>query len=82
MNKVYVNVECICYEDGTVRPNIIRWPDGRCWKVIRTLHISEASDNEFEGIRYTVLIGSAEKYIYRLGSKWYVEPISVEGDTS
>ena len=24
------------------------------------------------GIRYTILIGSAEKYIYRVGHAWYV----------
>ncbi len=82
MNRMFVNVECKCYADGSVRPLRITWPDGRTWSVTRTLHISEPADNEFEGIRYTVLIGSAEKYIYRLGSAWYVEPNHVEVDTS
>lgn len=31
---------------------------------------------------YTVIIGSAEKYIYQDGSRWYVEPIPVGGDGS
>ena len=39
------------------------------------------SEDEYEGIRYTVLIGSAEKYLYRIGGKWYVEPIQTEVDT-
>ena len=82
MNRIFVDVRCECYADGSVRPIGIKWPDGRFWDITRTLHISEPTDNEFEGIRYTVLIGSAEKYIYRLGSAWYVEPAHVEVDTS
>jgi hypothetical protein len=44
--------------------------------------VAEPVEDEFEGIRYTVLIGSAEKYIYRIGTKWYVHPINMEVDTS
>lgn len=82
MNRMFVSVECSCYTDGSVRPLRIIYPDGRTWSITRTLHISTPADNEFEGIRYTVLIGSAERYIYRLGSAWYVEPTNVEVDTS
>ena len=82
MDRIFVEVECKCYTDGSVRPSRIIWPDGRAWPITRTLHISEPAEDEFEGIRYTVLIGSAEKYIYRLGSTWYVEPAYVEVDTS
>lgn len=82
MNRMYVNIECRCFEDGSVRPLRLIWPDGRSWEITRTLHISEATDNEFEGIRYTVLIGSAVRNIYRTGSAWYVEPAIVEVDTS
>lgn len=32
-------------------------------------------NNEFEGICYTIAIGSAVKNIYRLGSTWYVYTI-------
>ena len=65
MDRMFVAVRCECYEDGTVLPIGITWPDGRFWEITRTLHVSEAVDGEYEGIRYTVLIGSAEKYIYR-----------------
>lgn len=82
MDRMFVEVECTCYADGSVRPFRIVWSDGRNWSITRTLHISEPAEDEFEGIRYTVLIGSAEKYIYRLGSTWYVEPTYVEVDTS
>ena len=36
------------------------------------IHSCVSLDGEFEGIRYTVFIGSAEKYIYRAGHAWYV----------
>ena len=82
MNKVFVNVQCNCAPDGTLRPIRIFWDDGRTWNIARTLHIASPVDGEFEGIRYTVLIGSAEKHIYRIGSRWYVEPVRTEEDTS
>ena len=82
MKKQIVEVESVDYGDGCIRPVVLRWPDGRQWKISRTLHVSTPTENEFEGIRYTVLIGSAEKYIYRLGSTWYVEPLPMEVNTS
>ena len=82
MEKRFVNVRCDHYQDGTIRPRQIIWDDGKTWEIKRTLHVAEPVENEFEGIRYTVLIGSAEKYIYRIGTKWYVHPINMEVDTS
>lgn len=81
MNRMFVDVECSCFADGSVRPLRLTWPDGRSWKITRTLHISEPAEDEFEGIRYTVLIGSAEKYLYRIDDQWYVESIHPEVDT-
>ena len=68
MNRMFVDVDCSCFSDGSVRPLRLTWPDGRSWEITRTLHISEPAEDEFEGIRYTVLIGSAERNIYRVGS--------------
>lgn len=82
MDKQFVNVICDHYSDGAVRPLRIEWPDGRSFEIKRTLHVAAPSDHEYEGIRYTVLIGSAEKYLYRAGSKWYVQPVHAEVDTS
>lgn len=70
--KMYVEVECSVSPDGETRPKMIYWHDGRIWKISKVLHTCTSSNNEFEGIRYTILIGSAEKYIYRLGDRWYV----------
>lgn len=70
--KTYVEVECAVTPDGEMRPKVIHWCDGRVWKIRKILHTCTSSDDEFEGIRYTILIGSAEKYIYRHGDRWYV----------
>ena len=72
MGKVYVSVESITYADGSIVPLKIFWDDGRTWDIKRVIHMAEPVNNEFEGIRYTILIGSAVKNIYRLGSSWYV----------
>lgn len=82
MEKLFVDVRCDHHADDAFRPIKILWADGRTWDIKRTLHVAEPVGDEFEGIRYTVLIGSAEKYIYRTGLKWYVEPVRAEEDTS
>ena len=81
MKKVFVKVDYQVITGGAVVPTRIHWHDGRTWDIVKTLHAC-TSQCDFEGIRYTVLIGSAEKYLYRIGGKWYVEPIQTEVDTT
>lgn len=81
MGKVYVSVESITYADGSIVPLKIFWDDGRTWDIKRVIHMAEPVNNEFEGIRYTILIGSAVKNIYRLGASWYVYTIEGSGPT-
>ena len=80
MEKVYVNVDYQVLVGGAIKPVRIYWHDGRAFDIRKTLHCC-TSEDEYEGIRYTVLIGHAEKYLYRIGGKWYVEPIQTEVDT-
>ena len=80
MEKVYVNVDYQVLGGGALKPVRIYWADGRAFDVRKTLH-SCTSEDDFEGIRYTVLIGSAEKYLYRIDDQWYVESIQPEVDT-
>ena len=80
MNKQFVDVTSVSYSDGTVRPLLIRWPDGRTFEITRTLHVAALAAEEYEGIRYTVLIGKMERYIYRIGSRWYVRAVSTKED--
>ena len=70
--KTYINVECKALPGGKKIPVLIQWHDGRTWKIKRILHVSLPAEGEFEGIRYTVMIGSAEKYLYKENDKWYV----------
>ena len=58
-----------CHDELPCR---IFWEDGRSWNITRVLH-SCKSETDFEGIRYTVKIGSAVKYIYRIRDRWYVD---------
>ena len=69
-------MDCIRSRDGTEKPSVIYWPDGRNWKIQRVLHETVLEGAYFEGIRYTILIGSAEKFIYRNGEGWFVVPSS------
>ena len=71
LKKVPVDVEYVRLPDGSVEPKTVIWNDGRRWQISRVL-FSSMSPNEYEGIRYTVIIGSAEKYIYRANHEWYV----------
>lgn len=73
MQKAYVSVICRCDKEGVMQPIRICWDDGRSWDVKRVLHTCTAAHHEFEGIRYTIKIGSAEKYLYRDGRQWYVD---------
>ena len=72
MEKIFVRVECLHMEDGTVIPKTLFWNDGRYWEIKRVIHSCRSSNHEFEGIRYLVLIGSAEK-IY---TNWIIDGTS------
>lgn len=73
MQKKYVSVNAEVDTDGVIRPLLIRWHDGRQWEVTKVLHTCTASHDEFEGVRYTVKIGRAVRYLYREGQRWYVD---------
>ncbi len=75
MKKTYVQVICNHLDNGAVLPMEIRWTDGRTWKVRRVIHASRSLDGEYEGTRYTVLIGRSTRYLYQAGDRWYVEAV-------
>ena len=80
MKKVFVNVDYQVLSGGAIKPVRIYWHDGRAFNIRKTLH-SCTSEDDFEGIRYTVLIGTAERYLYRNGLKWYVKSEKAEAST-
>ena len=80
MKKVFVNVDYQVLSGGAIKPVRIYWHDGRVFNIRKTLH-SCTSEDDFEGIRYTVLIGTAERYLYRIGLKWYIKSEKAEAST-
>lgn len=70
--RVYVQVDSDRTENGEVVPRAVVWKDGRTWSVDSVIHACASPDGEYEGIRYTVLIRGAERYVYRTGRSWYV----------
>lgn len=72
MSRVAVEVRCFIDTEGIISPEWVRWSDGRVWQIERVLHTCESPDQSFEGVRYTVLIGGQEKYIYHTKRGWYV----------
>lgn len=76
MEKVKVRVECQSTDEGPDLPKTVIWTDGRRFNIDRVLFYGVSQSGEYEGIRYTVIIGSAEKYIYRVNHEWYVMALS------
>jgi hypothetical protein len=76
LKKEPVTVEADKLPDGMLIPKAVLWKDGRRFEVTRVLYYSASPTGEYDGIRYTVIIGSAEKYIYRVNHKWYVMALS------
>ena len=72
MKRVTVQVDSERLESGEIVPIRITWQDGRVWNIDRVIHSCASLDGEYEGIRRTVYIGSAERCIYRAGHAWYV----------
>ena len=72
MNRTAIAVRCSVDTDGVITPLLIHWEDGRELEIERVLHTCRSPDFSFEGTRYTVLIGGMEKYLYRDGTRWYV----------
>ena len=72
MRIEYVQVDNECGEYGVVVPQTVAWKNGQMWNIDRVLHFCVSHDGEYDGIRYTVLVGDEEKYLYRVGHIWYV----------
>ena len=62
MKRVTVQVDSERLESGEIVPIRITWQDGRVWNIDRVIHSCASLDGEYEGIRYTVYIGSADIY--------------------
>lgn len=73
--KVYVQVNLDVDEEGNIRPRLIRWIDGRVYEIDRLKQICRAASTKVGGcgIRYTVMIGGQQSYLFNEDTKWFVE---------
>lgn len=72
MKRVYVTVDCRQYATGAVKPLRIYWHDGRVWEIDSLVEYQYPKEDEFKGIRYTVVIGNKERFLYYYNEQWYV----------
>ena len=73
--KVYVSVNLDVDPEGALRPCFIRWINGQIFGIDRVKYKCRATSQKVGGggIRYTVLIGNKETFLFNEGSKWFVE---------
>ena len=74
MQKKYITVETKRDSQGNEIPKKIFWNDGRVFLIKKVLYKCNCVENEFDGIRYTVLIDNLQRDIYLdEDGQWYVE---------
>ena len=73
--KAYVSVNLDVDENGALHPRFIRWDNGQIFGIDRVKYICRATSQKVGGggIRYTVLIGKQEAFLFNEGNKWFVE---------
>jgi len=74
-NKVYVDVIVIFHADGSIRPMIITWEDGRKYKIDKIIDVRRAASLKAGGIgiRYTCIIQGHQTYLFLEKTRWWVE---------
>ena len=83
-SKVYVTVRTDFLSDGTMLPRILKWEDGRKYRIDEILNVAPAAAQKAGGFgdRYTVLICGKQCYLFfernkgdRGGAigRWFVE---------
>ena len=73
--KVYVALEMLVRTDGTLRPLRLIWENGISYPIDRVLHVTPAASLKVggRGIRYTVIIGGKQRFLYQEDGRWFVE---------
>lgn len=73
--KTYVGVELMVDTEGNTRPVSILWEDGIRYEVDKLKHRVPAASLKVggRGMRYTVVIGGLERYLFEENGRWFVE---------
>lgn len=74
--KTYVQVEAKFLVNGDVEPTCVIWEDGTRYFVESILDMRPGVSllTRAAGMRYAICIGSRITYLYRTGTRWFVEP--------
>lgn len=82
--KCYVEVIADHDVDGRVEPLAVVWEDGRVFGIDRVVEQRYAASMKVggHGLRYTVMMGGKERFIWRDDKGWYVERIVHDGVVS
>ena len=73
--KIYVSVNINVDEQGDIRPLSLSLPNGDRYEIDRLRYKTPAASLKVggRGIRYTVVIGGREKYLFEENGRWFVE---------
>ena len=75
--KVHVEVEVKFLKEGGMRPEWIKWEDGRKFFIEQIKYIERASARAGSvlPVRYTLMLGGREKFLYYEPEdmRWFVE---------
>lgn len=82
--KCYVEVIADHDVDGRVEPLAVVWEDGRVFGIDRVVEQRYAASMKVggHGLRYTVVMGGRERFIWHDDAGWYVERIVHDGVVS
>ena len=73
--KIFVDVTLKTDKEGNTRPLTITWETGQVFPIDRVKYVCRAAALKAggSGIRYTVVIGRNETYLFEEDGKWFVE---------
>lgn len=73
--KVYVGVELKVSPEGEVRPISINYTDGVTYEIDRLKQRCRAHATKVggTGIRYTIVVGNRETFLFEDDGRWFVE---------
>ena len=82
--KCYVEVIADHDVDGRVEPLAVVWEDGRVFGIDRVVEQRYAASMKVggHGLRYTVVMGGRQRFIWHDDAGWYVERIVHDGVVS
>ncbi|MBR1905562.1 MAG: hypothetical protein IJ819_03740 [Clostridiales bacterium] len=74
MKRKEVKVEATTVKSRLI-PKALIGKNGIRHEITKVLFCAHPTDDEFEGIRYTVSFSGAETYLYLIDDRWYVQVV-------